>query len=352
MASVNGIVALVVLRIRGGERWLRPTLATALVVATPMLWGVWRARTLEVREAGTVTVMQPNIPEHIKLDARAGLDSTMNALVQLLPLVPPRQTQLIVMPEVTLRIFPEADVHQGWLEPLKVWSEYARAPILFGALGYTGDLFGRYVPYNSAFLLNSAGLLDYRYDKRVLVPFVERVPIVPPEWFGSLQYFGGFGVGDHWPLAHAGDTAYGVLICYESSYPEASRAFRQEGAEVLVNITNDAWFGREPLYARTTALWQHPAHMVMRAIENRMGVARAANTGISMFIDPVGRVQASTQLFERDAMTAVVLTTDVVTLFTRFGDFVGNGAAMAALVLVLASFRLTPRRPRGTVAEG
>jgi apolipoprotein N-acyltransferase len=247
---------------------------------------------------------------------------------------------------VTLRVFPEAEVHAGWVEPFAAWSLYAGAPILFGALGYSGDLYGRYVPYNSAFLVNSAGLVDYRYDKRFLVPFVERVPIVPPAWLGGGQYFGGFGVGEGWPLAHAGDTAYGVLICYESSYPEASRAFRREGADVLVNITNDAWYGREPLYARTTALWQHPAHMVMRAIENRVGVARAANTGISMFIDPVGRVHDSTDLFQRGVATAVVRTTDVVTFFTRYGDLVGNGSAAAALFLVLASVRLGRGAPR------
>jgi len=346
MAAVNGLVAILVLRIRAGERWLRPAVAVAIVVAVPMTWGVWRARTLEMRDAGAVTVMQPNIPEHIKLDQRAGLDSTLAAIVELLPGIPPRQTNLVVMPEVTFRIFPEAEVHAAWLEPLRSWSLYARAPILFGALGYTGDLYGRYVPYNSAFLVNSDGLIDYQYDKRYLVPFVERVPLVSPTWFGDLQYFGGFGVGEGWPLVRSGETAYGVLICYESSYPEGSRSFRLEGADVLVNITNDAWYGREPLYARTTALWQHPAHMVMRAIENRMGVARAANTGISMFIDPIGRVHDSTELFQRDIRTAVVRTTDVMTLFTRYGDLVGNGSAAAALLLVLASVRLGRGAPR------
>jgi apolipoprotein N-acyltransferase len=135
------------------------------------------------------------------------------------------------------------------------------------------------------------------------------------------------------------------LVCYESSYPEASRRFRLEGADVLLNITNDAWYGREPLYARTTALWQHPAHMVMRAIENRVGVARAANTGISLFVDPVGRVYHATELFEADAHTDIVRTTDVVTYYTRFGDVVGNGSAFAALLVLLASMALA-RRPK------
>jgi apolipoprotein N-acyltransferase len=221
-----------------------------------------------------------------------------------------------------------------------------------GGLGYEGELeTGRYTPFNSAFVVDSLGVWDWRYDKRYLVPFVERVPLVPPDWFDGLQYFGGFGVGQGWPLAHVNGTDYGVLICYESSYPEGSRQFRLAGADVLLNITNDAWYGREPLYARTTALWQHPAHMVMRAIENRMGVARAANTGISMFIDPVGRVYNATNLFEADMRSDVVRTTDVLTFYTRFGDLSGKGAAAAALILVLASYRLGSRR-RETVEGG
>jgi apolipoprotein N-acyltransferase len=190
------------------------------------------------------------------------------------------------------------------------------------------------------------GLTDYRYDKRYLVPFVERVPVVPPDWLGGLRYFGGYGVGRGWPLVETGGAAYGVLICYESSYPEGSRSFRLAGADVLLNITNDAWYGREPLYARTTALWQHPAHMVMRAIENRMGVARAANTGISLYVDPVGRVYNATDLFEADVRTDVVHTTDVVTLYTRFGDVTGNGAAVAALLIVLVSVGRSRREGR------
>lgn len=347
MAAVNGLVAALVLRLRGREGWVPQATAVALALALPMGWGIWRARTLEVRDGGQVAVMQPNIPEHIKLDTRAGLDSTLASLTRLVPGIVPRETDLIVMPEVTLRIFPRVEAHEGWLEPLKAWSGYARAPILFGALGYSGDLRGRFTPYNSAFLLDENGLLDYQYDKRYLVPFVERVPFLPPEWFGGLQYFGGFGVGEGWPLARVGGTDYAVLICYESSYPEASRRFRLEGADVLVNITNDAWYGREPLYARTTALWQHPAHMVMRAIENRMGVARAANTGISLYVDPVGRVIAPTALFEADIRTATVQTTDILTFYTRFGDLVGTGSALSAVLLVLASVRLGRGPGRG-----
>ncbi len=254
LATVNALVAGLVLDLRASRRWWPRATVIALSLAAPMSWGVWRAATLQTREAGRISVMQPNIPEHIKLDGLAGLDSTFKSLTQLLPEIPPGQIDVVVMPEVTFSILPEWERHAGWLDPLMAWSAYARAPILFGALGYDGDPAGSFTPYNSAFLIDHEGLRDFRYDKRYLVPFVERVPLLPS---GLLRgrYFGGYGVGEGWPLARVGDMALGVLVCYESSYPQASRRFRQEGADVLVNITNDAWYGREPLYARTTALW-------------------------------------------------------------------------------------------------
>ena len=337
LVLVNGLVAGLILRLRRGDAWPGQAARMALVVVLPMAWSVWRAGTLEVREAARVAVVQPNIPEHVKLDPVAGLDSTYASLNRLMPRIEPGSVDLVVLPEVVLRIFPEWEGHAGFVDPIHRWAREVGAPVLMGGIGYEGDLRGDYVPFNSAFLVEPQGLTDYRYDKRYLVPIVERVPLVPPDWLGDLEYFGAFGVGRGWPLARDDGTAYGVLVCYESTYPQGSRAFRLAGADVLVNITNDAWYGREPLYARTTALWQHPAHMVMRAIENRVGVARSANTGISMFIDPVGRVYNRTALFEADVRVDTVYTTDITTLYTRYGDLTGNGAAAAALLLTLAS---------------
>ncbi|HSG49943.1 MAG TPA: apolipoprotein N-acyltransferase, partial [Longimicrobiales bacterium] len=311
----------------------------AVVVLLPPAWGVWRARTLEVREVGLVTVVQPNIPEHIKLDTRSALDSTFASLDRLLPQVEPGSVKLVVLPEVTFPgAFPKHRTSAGVMARVQSYAREVGAPIMFGSLGYTGTTQDDFVPFNSVFLMEPQGLTDYQYDKRYLVPVVERMPLLPVSWVRHLPYFGLFGVGQGWPLADVEGTEYAPLVCYESTYPEGARSFRREGADVLVNVTNDAWYGREPLYARTTALWQHPAHMVMRAIENRMGVARAANTGISLFVDPVGRVYNPTALFTADVRTDVVYTADVTTLYTRFGDLVGNGAALGALLLVLGAW--------------
>lgn len=325
--------------------WLRPVALAALVIAGPVAWGKWRADTIEVRSVGPIAVVQPNIPEHLKLDADAGRDSTFAALDRLMPTVEPSSVRLVVMPEMTLPIAPRSGAFGGETARLQSYSRETGAPILFGAYGFSETPDGYAIPYNSAFLMEPQGLTDFQYDKRRLVPVVERVPFIPTALFGGFEFFGIYGRGDAWTLAHVDDVAFGVLICFESVFADAGRALRAEGADVLVNITNDAWYGREALYARTTALWQHPAHLVMRAIETRAGVARAANTGISLFVDPLGRIHRPTPLFVEAVETGEVFTTDVTTLFVRYGDVTGTACALLLLLLALSA-GLDARRQR------
>lgn len=349
IALVNGIGAELVRAVRAGgagaPRRRRASAALAAVLALPALWGVWRARTLETVPVARVAVLQPNIPEHLKLDRKAALDSTLRTLDALMPRVEPGSVDLVIWPEAALTEFLAHPRAEAVVERVRKHAARVRAPILTGALGYEFDGSGRATPYNSAFAVTPEGLAPFRYDKHFLVPFVERVPFINPRRLPRLQYFGTFGNGRGWPLAGTPGARYGVLICYESSFPQASRAYRREGADFLVNITNDAWYGREPWYARTTALWQHPAHLVMRAIENRTGVARAANTGISLFVDPVGRTYGATRLFQATLRGGTVYTTRGTTLYTRLGDVAGSAsAALAALVLGWAWWR---RKGRG-----
>jgi apolipoprotein N-acyltransferase len=136
---------------------------------------------------------------------------------------------------------------------------------------------------------------------------------------------------------------FGILICYESTFADHARRFRLEGADFLLNLTNDGWFGREPSYTRTAALWQHPAHLVMRAIEHRVGVVRAANTGFSLFVDPLGHVYGRTELFQAVTSSETVYTSSVQTWFTRTGDVAGWTALL--LTLGLLAIPLPWRRP-------
>jgi len=123
--------------------------------------------------------------------------------------------------------------------------------------------------------------------------------------------------------------AFGVLICYESAFENLAREYRVNGADFLVNITNDAWFGR------TTTPYQHASHLVMRAIENRMGVVRSANTGVSQLLDPLGRAHGSTRLEVATATAGILQTSENVTLYSRLGDWVGGTTMLMALTLIV-----------------
>jgi apolipoprotein N-acyltransferase len=209
-------------------------------------------------------------------------------------------------------------------------------PILFGVLDLTfPDPLdpSRYNYYNAAMLADSLGRVGTQpaYHKTYLVPVVERVPFLNPAWFGKLRYFGGLARGARPMPFELSFGKVGVLICYESIFPQRSRLYRDEGASVLVNITNDAWFGR------TIAPYQHDAHLALRAIENRVGIVRAANTGISSYIDPLGREHGATELFVPAARTYQVQTTDLRPLYVRVGDWVGVISIVTTLALLLTS---------------
>ncbi len=380
LALVNGLVAAAILARRGpraggaaaaGGARMRssrlPLLAgLTAALALPVGYSLLRWSTLELRPAARVGVVQPNVPEHLKINDRAlATDSAMRATQTLVRpwLAGPERLDLLLLPESALHdhIDPIPSLRYGGRPDLEAWAGgLARgldAAILYGGLGGRDLGSGSYEYFNSAFFAGPDGRRIGRYDKRFLVPIVERVPFVDPRWFSGFDYFGGFGVG---PLVRpfelggdagsdvavgsevaAGPTpvSFGVLICYESIFTQLSRHYRRAGADFVVNITNDAWFGRDAWWSRTSALWQHPAHLVMRSVETRMGAARSANTGISGLVDPLGRVSEATSLFEPAAFTGDVMTTDVTTLYVRYGDTVGWAAMLVAVLGLAAAIR-------------
>jgi apolipoprotein N-acyltransferase len=353
LATTNGLIAMVVLQARAGRSLSRLVALTAAVLLLPIGYGFWRAETLVLRPAARVAVVQPNIPEDLKLDRTQAIDSSLAAVRALAARVPPGTVDLVVWPEVTIPALLVEEPHlaalradvraasQALEEEIRSLARLMGAPIVAGAYGLEIEPDGKPVYFNSAFLVGPTGRLGPRYDKQYLVPFVERVPFIDPAWLerliGDIEYFGGLGRGRDAPALGPEEGRFGILICYESIFAPLARRYRAEGVDYLVNITNDAWYGREPWYARTTALWQHPAHLTMRAIEQRVGIARAANTGISMFVDPIGRTYQRTRLFERDVRIDTVYTTDTVTLYARWGDWLASGATVGALLLVLTA---------------
>jgi apolipoprotein N-acyltransferase len=130
----------------------------------------------------------------------------------------------------------------------------------------------------------------------------------------------------------------GGYICYEAIFPALVRRFPADGAELLVNITNDAWYGT------TSAPYQHLAMAAFRAVENGRYMVRAANTGITAVVDPRGRILEQTQLFDRAVLVREVPFVAETTFYTRHGDLFAY--ACSAIALAALGATLTRRRPR------
>ncbi len=235
---------------------------------------------------------------------------------------------------------------RAWDDSIARLVRESHTPILVGAEHVEWLTGGAYRTYNAAFFYDSTGAWRRWpvYEKHYLVPVVERVPFVPVSWFrrmpGLGRWSGGFGRGRDLPVYATGIGRFGVLICYESAFEDLPRGYRRAGADFLVNITNDAWFGR------TAAPYQHASHLVLRAIETRMGVARAANSGVSEVVDPLGRVSNATELDQEAIVGATLRTSDVRTLYVRLGDWVGALSVIGTAGLGLALIWLRWRRER------
>ena len=343
LALLGGLLASAFVAWKRGRRemaWL--ALGGWLVaLAAPISYSTWRWESLELRPVLTVTGVQPNVPGKIKQDDPAAAFEGARSSIESLFAghEPAEEADLLILPETVIpgpidpilaqRFMGRPDVYR-WLAGLTGSSD---ARVLVGTVGIQNRSQEEWDYFNSAVLVDHRGASRARYDKRRLVPVVERVPFLDPDWFTWAGNFGGFTAGGSGDPLFLDEGRFGVLICFESIFSSLSRGYRQAGADLLVNITNDAWFGREGgWWSRSAALWQHPSHLVLRAIENRIGIARVGNTGISGTVDPLGRVRDTTRLFAPAIFTADVLTTDGLTLFARMGDAVGWIAALAAVL--------------------
>ena len=182
---------------------------------------------------------------------------------------------------------------------------------------------------NRAYLLSPQGTILNHYDKTHLVPFGEYVPRFVPFMTKFTQGIGDYVPGDEYTIMSGPHGRFGVAICFEVIYPDLVRQFVKQGAEYMVTITNDAW------YDRSSAPYQHFSMVVFRAIENRVSFARAANTGISGFIDADGSVKHTTKLFEQAAMVGTVTLGHDQTVYTIYGDVFAYTCAGVTLAFVL-----------------
>jgi apolipoprotein N-acyltransferase len=312
--------------------------ATALVLslALPIIHGVWETRSSEWKSTMTVAVLQPNIPGEIKWDA-AYKSASFEALESLSLAAAVHRPDLIVWPETAAPSYLLRD--RVDLARVGAIAQMAGAPILTGcpdiAVGEeAGEGLGRAL--NSVLLIDTDGVPRAKYDKMKLVPFGEVIPfetVVP--FLRSVD----FGEADFWPGRDATvfelpEGRFSALVCYEATFPRMVRRFVNGGAELLVNVTNDVWYGRSAMP------FQHASMAIMRCIEHRRSLARSANSGVSMMVDPHGRVIARTGIFERVLLVDELPVVSDRTFYARAGDlFPWCAVAAGALMAILGVWR-------------
>ena len=243
---------------------------------------------------------------------------------------------LLVLPEGTLPFDLEEPRGRELADSLRALASDLRAPLVFGALGTGPGGPGEPGPTNSVYLFSPGHRELQRYDKAMLVPGMEA---------------GAYRRGVVGATLSTGSLVLGPLLCYESLFQRAARKSRNDGAILLVNLSSDIWFGGVGTPLGSIFLSQHPAHLVLRAVETRTSTARAANGGFSFVLDPVGRIVSRTVPPEGGVTEARAPVYRGATLFARTGDWLGPGSVLACLALVLGLRRRRgqegPRRRRG-----
>ncbi len=324
-------------------------LAIALVlIFISVGYGVYRVRNIFTGERVRIAVIQGNIPQAKKWDVNFR-EAILSKYESLTRQAANNKVDLVIWPETSVPGFLETD--RDLLERMRELAKSIKSPIFAGAPAEDGDQY-----YNSALLISEDGQILGRYDKMHLVPFGEYVPFKKALSF--VERFAPSPIGDFskgksptvfkffiersakgdktsWKLLKK--VKFSCLICFEDTFPGIARGFVKQGATFLVNITNDAWFHK------TNAAYQHAQASVFRAVENRVNVVRAANTGLSCFIDQRGKITAevkvgSDRLFVEGFEIHDIVLTNAKTLYTEYGDI------FAYICVLFAAFGLVRAR--------
>ncbi|MFA6357798.1 MAG: apolipoprotein N-acyltransferase [Candidatus Omnitrophota bacterium] len=261
-----------------------------------------------------ISVIQGNIPQNLKWNKQA-VSFIQNNYNQLTVLAAKDNPDLIIWPEASVpALWGQDDIE---FEQVYSLARREKISLLAGAVRLLENNY-----YNSALFIDRSGILRSTYNKLHLVPFGEFVPLknIFP-FLESIAPIGDITPGREYTIfKYPAD--FGVLICFEDLFPELSRQFVQKGARFLVNITNDAW------YKKGSAPYQHFAASVFRAVENRVYLARSANTGISGFIDPKGKILSVVNGLKGNKIFVAGFTSQDIylepfrrTFYNHYGDF-------------------------------
>jgi apolipoprotein N-acyltransferase len=332
---VNSAFAAAFLVVKERRNWLLAASAGAALVLQAGQWISGPA--VEINR--TAVLVQPNVP----IAATWTEDYFQDTVREFahLSLHPPggkggQRYDLLVWPESPTPFYTN---DQKFQEPVSALAKQSGSWMIAGAIGITPAMHGGGQSSqisNSAALISPQGNWTARYDKVHLVPFGEYLPF--PQVFafagGLTKEVGEFQHGTARQPLEAGEQRLGTFICYESIFPDEVRQFARDGAQVLVNISNDGWYG-------DSGAWkQHLQQTRMRAIENDRWLLSATNTGLTAVIDPWGRVVAQAPRKERTALIARYHLRSSTTFYTQHGDWFAYLCAIISVGAVMAHFLL------------
>ncbi len=327
VAATGAVLAegLALCRRRGLTRLRRAAIGLTLVHAGNLGYGVYRMQEIDAQVASAaghlrVGLVQTNQgrftgPDEIKQGVLRHREQSLEVIRA--------GAELVIWPESAYNFIITAamkDVSGSVLGPVD-------RPVLFGGLRLAPSASGRRL-FHTAFLTDARGRVQGYYDKQRLVLLGEYIPL--GDWFPRLYEMspnsGRFSAGTSAHVLSLDRLRFAVTICYEDLFPGLVSDLMAQAPQLLVNLTNDVWFGdtREPR--------AHLAAASFRAIEQRRFLVRATNTGVSAIVDPVGRVLAETPVFARTSLVRQVALLERRTLYSRTGDWLGG----LALVIVLA----------------
>jgi apolipoprotein N-acyltransferase len=313
----------------------------ALFVILSVIYGVQRLATIGEEMAGArklaVAAVQGNIDIDMKWDpakAKQNLEKYM-ALTSSLDAVP-----VVIWPETAVEFWLPNEL-QYLPRELTPALKSEQAYFIFGGRSFIGHFGARdFKAFNTAFLADARGRVLGRYHKQILLAFGEYIPFSKVlSLLPAMPFADGFTAGDG-PLTFnlRRGTRIAPLICYEDLLPELSRrSVSETRANLLVNMTNDSWYGR------TVAPWQHARLAQWRSIETRRSLVRVTNTGVTTWINARGEIQEALPLFMPGVLQTQVEMMEEETYYVRFGDWFAWGMTLASVGLVLFYLRRASR---------
>jgi apolipoprotein N-acyltransferase len=316
-------------------------LSLAVLLVAPWVWGAWRVANAPRPAGPAVGLVQGCIPGEIKWAGgheqeilKTFLDLSHRAAVDSL------RPDIVIWPETATGSYLRKQMDQTLA--LMEFAARERVAVFAGLPDYQFGADGKPRYFNAGGLFRPDGVWPRIYAKRHLVPFGERMPF---QWLTPALGRIDLGQAEWTPgrdpvLFPGGGGRFGCLVCFESIFPDLARDDVRRGATWLVNITNDEWFGL------SAALYQHAAMAVFRAVENRVPLARCANTGLTLMIDPWGRVTARAPVWKPAVVVARLSAPGPSTPYARLGDWPGvvAGVATCALACMAVARALTARR--------